>query len=95
MKSNFREWTLDKIDEAFGTTQLWKMPLLDQWLDYQYEINDFERRYLLQMQDLFQLGGDQWNKVELESKFISPVITFSGIDNRNFAYFLDGSPLRA
>jgi hypothetical protein len=89
MKSNFREWTLDKIDEAFGMEQVWEMPLLTQWLGFQHQITPFEQQYLHQMQELFKLGGDDWNEVELENKFISPVITFSGIDNRRFAYFLE------
>ena len=35
------------------------------------------------------LGGDDWNEVELKNKFISPLIVFSGIDNKKFAYFLE------
>ena len=90
MKSNFREWTLDKIEAAFGLNQVWEMPLLKQWLSFEYEITPYEEKYLLQTQELFnKLGGDDWNEVELENKFISPVITFSGIDNRSFAYFLE------
>ena len=89
MKSNFREWTLDKIEQTFGLNQVWEMPLLDEWLDFQYEITAYERQYLLQMQELFKLGGDEWNEAELENKFIGPVIVFSGIDNKRFAYFLE------
>ena len=89
MKSNFREWTLDKIEAAFGLNQVWEMPLLKQWISFEYEITPFEEKYLLQMQELFELGGDEWNEVELQNKFISPVITFSGIDNKGFAYFLE------
>lgn len=32
MKSNFREWDLDKIDDAFGTTQVDNLPILDKFL---------------------------------------------------------------
>ena len=90
MKSNFREWTLDKIEAAFGLNQVWEIPLLKQWLSFEYEITPYEEKYLLQTQELFnKLGGDDWNEVELQNKFISPVITFSGIDNKGFAYFLE------
>jgi len=33
-------------------------------------------------------GGEDWNEVELENKFISPLIVLSKVDNRNFSYFL-------
>jgi hypothetical protein len=29
MRSNFSEWTLDKIDDAFGTVQIDNIPELD------------------------------------------------------------------
>jgi hypothetical protein len=37
---------------------------------------------------LYALGGDDWNEVELENKFISPLIILSKIDNERFSYFL-------
>jgi hypothetical protein len=89
IKSNFRAWNLDRIEEAFGLNQIWEMPLLQKWLSHAHQISDYERQYLLQAQNLFRLGGDDWNEAELENKFISPVITFSGIDNERFAYFLE------
>jgi hypothetical protein len=89
IQSNFRDWNLDRIDEAFGTEQVNSLPALDALLGFAYEADDYERKYLLQMQGVYALGGDEWNEVELENKFISPVITFAGIDNRRFAYFLE------
>ena len=32
IQSNFREWTLDKIDEVFGLKQVFQSDLLDTWL---------------------------------------------------------------
>ncbi len=89
IRSNFRAWNLDQIEETFGLKQIWQMPLLTEWITFDYDISDYEQQYLLQAQNLFRLGGDDWNEAELENKFISPVITFSGIDNERFAYFLE------
>jgi hypothetical protein len=88
-KTNFRDWTLDKIDIAFGTVQLQKNALLDEWLGYKYRLSAFERRYLKELQETWFLGGDDWLEIELENKFISPLIVFAKIDNREFAYFLE------
>ena len=88
-KSNFSEWTLDKIDDAFGTIQMDDSVALTDWLSYKYEANEYEKTYLLHLQSKLLLGGDSWNEVELENKFISPVFMFSDFDNRKFAYFLE------
>jgi hypothetical protein len=89
-KSNFKDWTPDKIDDAFGTTQVLKLPLLEELLAFEHEADDYERRYLSNLSmNYLSLGGDSWNEVELENKLISPVIVFSGIESRQFVYFLE------
>jgi hypothetical protein len=89
-KSNFREWTLDSIEETFGLLQVRSLPILDELLAYKYEVDAYEHRYLTQLQEEYiTLGGDNWNEVELENKFISPMIVFSGIQNKGFSYFLE------
>ena len=89
-RSNFRDWTPDKIDDAFGTIEVRRLPLLEELLAFEYEADDYERRYLSNLSENYlSLGGDDWNEVELENKLISPVIVFSGIESRRFVYFLE------
>lgn len=88
-KSNFSDWTLDTIDEAFGTKQIFVSEKLNKWLSDEYEANEYERKYLLHLQSKLVLGGDSWNEVELENKFISPVFMFADFDNPEFSYFLE------
>jgi hypothetical protein len=89
MKSNFREWTLDKIDDAFGLDQVRRLPILDELLAFPYQLDDYEHRYLNQLRETYFLGGDDWNEAELENKIISPLFVFAQIDNKKFAYFLE------
>ncbi len=88
-KSTFRDWTLDKIDEAFNTKQIWEMDTLNELLAFQYEINDMESWFLKELQFVYQLGGDDWNEVELENKFISPLIVLAKLNDERFSYFLE------
>ncbi len=88
-KSNFSDWTLDLIDEAFGTTQLETSITLNKWLSCKYEATEHERISLLHLQSKLLIGGDNWNEVELENKFISPVFMIADFDSRKFAYFLE------
>jgi hypothetical protein len=89
-KSNFRDWTLDKIEDAFGLVQIDSLSILEDLLAFEYSLNDFEKQYLqLLSQNYTKYGGDNWNEVELENKLISPLFVFSQIDNKKFAYFLE------
>jgi hypothetical protein len=89
-KSNFKDWTPDQIDDAFGTYQVRRLPLLEELLSFEYQVDDYERRYLSNLSENYlSLGGDSWNEVELENKLISPVIVFSGIETPRFVYFLE------
>lgn len=90
IQSNFREWTLDRIEETFGLVQVRRTYVLDELVSYHYELDDYQTRYLNDIAEKYiSLGGDSWNEVELENKMISPIIVFSDIDNKQFAYFLE------
>ena len=90
IKSNFREWTLDKIDETFGTLfQLESLPSLTKLTSYQYVLNEYELKFLGDLKNKYRLGGESWNEVELENKIISPIFVFADIDNQQFAYFME------
>jgi hypothetical protein len=88
-KSNFRDWTLDKIDEAFNTKQIWQMNALDELLAFEYTPNEMETWFLKELQSVYSLGGDNWNEVELENKFISPLIVVAKLNDERFSYFLE------
>ena len=88
-KVNFREWTLDKIDDAFGTIQNVSNPTLDEWLSYEYLLSDYENHFLTDLQEALLIGVDDWNEVELENKFISPLIVLAKFDTRQMSYFME------
>ncbi len=89
-QSNFKEWTLDKIDDTFGLQQVRRLPILEELLAFEYEADAYETRYLSNLSENYVvLGGDSWNEVELENKIISPIIVFSEIANQKYSYFLE------
>ena len=88
-KSTFRDWTLDKIDEAFNTKQIWEMNILNELLAFEYEVNEMEAWFLKELKSVYQLGGDDWNEVELENKFISPLIVLAKLNDERYSYFLE------
>jgi hypothetical protein len=93
-KMIFKDWDLDALDEAFNLKQIWHCERLEQWEKIEQTINDFEKQTLLNLQHSLIKGGRSWNEVELENKFISPVIMTAAIDDDEISYFLE-RPLSA
>lgn len=90
-KSNFRDWTLAKIDTVFGLEQIEQMPELDAWLSFAHTHTDYQKQLLKDLQETIELGIDGWNEAEIRNKLINPLIVFTKIDNRKFCYFLNRS----
>ena len=88
-KANFKDWDLDQLDKAFGLNQIWECELLKQWELTTVEINEFEKESLLGFQKALIRGGRAWNEVELENKFISPLIVTARIEDEQIGYFLE------
>lgn len=89
--ATFKEWDLDGLDEAFGLKQVWQSELLDAWEQNTATVDDFERKSLSKIQASLIRGGRAWNEVELENKFISPLIVLADIDDEEIGYFLERS----
>jgi hypothetical protein len=87
--ATFKEWDLDSLDEAFGLKQILCSELLTQWESNKEKISKFEKQALLNLQKTLIRGGKAWNEVELENKFISPVIMMANIDDERIGYFLE------
>jgi hypothetical protein len=89
-KINFRDWTVEKMEKAFDLKQILDHPLLTRLTKYPYKISEFEKRWLLKLQNNYrQFGGEDWNEAELASKFINPIIVFSDMDNLAFSFFVE------
>jgi hypothetical protein len=89
-KTNFRDWTIEKVEDVFGLKEIFEDTLLASILSFPYEINEYERKTLLKLQYTYKRrGGEDWNEAELANKFISPLIVFSEMDDNAFNYFLE------
>jgi hypothetical protein len=49
IKSNFREWTLEKVEETFGLKEVRHLDILDQLTAYEYSLNAYEQQYLSEL----------------------------------------------
>jgi hypothetical protein len=89
-KTNFRDWTIEKVDDVFGLIEIFETEWLAPLVSFAYEISDYERKTLRKLQQTYKRrGGEDWNETELANKFISPLIVFSEMDDDHFNYFLE------
>ena len=91
--ANFKEWNLTKLDRVFDLAQILssECQVLQSWQKRAktIEITEFEQQILLDLQAPLIWAGKAWNEVELENKFISPLIMAAKIDDRKMGYFLE------
>ena len=94
----FKQWTLSQLDKAFGLYQVveGECEILKNWQAQakQITISETEKQFLIDLRTPLIWGGKAWNEVELENKFISPLIMLAKIDDRTIGYFLE-RPLSA
>jgi hypothetical protein len=105
INKSFRDCTLTFMDKAFKMRQVKYVPPLVTWLNTPNEINDFERRQLIQHQEMLDFNVHNWNEYELDVHFIGPIfsmVMFSSYEFNHFSqrevsgqvdnYFLSGKP---
>ena len=90
-QATFKGWTLTQLEKSFGLKQVWTSDLMTAWQNFSVEIDEFEKKILLDLQVPLIRGGRAWNEVELENKFISPLIMTAKIDDDAIGYFLERS----
>jgi len=90
-QATFKGWTLTQLEKAFGLKQVWTSDLMTAWQNFPVEMDEFEKRILLDLQVPLIRGGRAWNEVELKNKFISPLIMTAKIDDDAIGYFLERS----
>ena len=93
-KLNFSQADLTTLDKTFGVQQVWECALLDTWLSGEISISDADKNQIQKYQHRLIRGGRSWNEVELENKFISPLILSADIETDTIGYFLE-RPLSA
>jgi hypothetical protein len=85
----FNDCTLPQLDNTFGLEQIRPCPLLDEWLNTQADISEFERQVLDLLRERLIVGADDWNEVELAYNFIGPIMSFVNFTGRKCNFFAE------
>lgn len=71
----FRQCTLTKLDRLFGLRNVFASAVLDQWLQTELALSEFEIALLQQLQGLLLENAEGWNEQELSLHFIGPLFS--------------------
>ena len=74
-KVNFRECTLEYLEDTFGLKPKKQLPDLDNWLNTKMDISKYEERELNNLKDLLLENVHHWNERELSLHFIGPIFS--------------------
>ncbi len=88
-EKTFRECKLSWLERTFGLDQVKQLPSLNSWLSEKADIDDFERKNLMKLQELLEFNVRDWYEGELDSYFIGPVMTFVNFSNKKSNLFSD------
>lgn len=100
--SNFRTWSLAKLNKRFGLNRLKTMPEIEAWeREAVFDLSIHDKYFLKNTQDLLGDNIFTWNEEELAQNFIGPIFSWarfstkhSNIFNeRAFSGFVDGEEL--
>lgn len=72
---SFRQCSLTRLDKLFGLRQVFASALLDQWLQHEMGLSDYERQTLHELRSLLELNAPGWNEQELALHFIGPLLS--------------------
>ncbi len=80
MKKPKIECDSDLLIGAYQLESVYKSPLLDNWLNATYPLEDFQLKAIDRLSKNYEREGDSWNEEELKVRFIALVIEIVNID---------------
>lgn len=86
---NFKECTLVRLEKSFGLEQIRTSSVIENWVNGQADITDFEQQVLLKFREKLRLNVYDWNETELAYNFIGPVIALADYTTSKFNFFAE------
>jgi len=89
IKIIFKDCNLLFLEKTFKLKQVKKHKLLSDWIieSEKYEIDEYEKKLLIRMQDRLIYRADDWNELELVEQFIAPLFNFIDFNDDDYGMF--------
>jgi len=77
------------LEKTFALKQVRANPILEDWLNRQADISDFEHDALVVFREHLLVNVYDWNETELAYRFIGPVIALVNYTTEKFNFFAE------
>lgn len=91
VNKSFSSWTQTEVERQFNLTLKFTDPVLDEWLESDELINDFEIQTLEKLRKKAFIYVRGWNETELTAKLISNIFDLVDFDQVKYSLFLERS----
>ena len=88
-EKTFRECRLVWLEDTFSLDEVDKFPILENWLLEKAVITPYEKENLTHLQAHLDFNFRDWNEGELDSFFISPMMSLVNFSNKKSNLFSD------
>ena len=86
---SFASWGIMEVEKSFNLTLNITSPLLDEWLNSNESISDYEEQTLDRLQKKAFVYVRDWNETELTAKLISAIFDLVNFDQIKYSLFLE------
>ncbi|PWK29475.1 hypothetical protein LV89_00315 [Arcicella aurantiaca] len=84
----FERWTFEDVEETFDMKRIKNHPVLTDWLNAQFEGDDYVTNRLEVLKNRLIDNVESWNEEELKYQFLGLLMDLVGMDNEKYKAFL-------
>lgn len=86
---SFESWEYEEVENTFELVRVENHPILMEWLAANENINDLEQVQLQSLQRLLHIHAEDWNKQELQTNFIAPLLWLVNFEHSHYRTFAE------
>lgn len=84
--AKFSDFDLIKVEKQFNISQVRNLVSLDEWIDFVYDFQDSDIKFLNILKQEMKDNANHWNEQELSLHFIGPMLSFVNFSDENYRF---------
>ena len=84
--AKFSDFDLVKVEKQFNINQVRGLSSLDEWIDFVYDFQDSDIKFLNILKQEMKDNANHWNEQELSLHFIGPMLSFVNFSDENYRF---------
>ncbi|OQX98981.1 MAG: hypothetical protein B6I24_03890 [Bacteroidetes bacterium 4572_128] len=85
----FSEISFKILNEIAYFDQVWSREIFKEWFNFQYEINEYDEKFLKELIKINEYRMDFYSELQLSLHFISPFLSRVGLNTKYFSSWFE------